>query len=677
MGLVEVRVGVDTVNDGGVDVWTDWQEVKERYDFIEGFAKQIARRPASIELSGLPAGYGFKYEIRITNAIDNAARPEINSLEMEFSPDPHANETKEEKDARMAWWREARFGMFIHWGVYAVPAGMYKGEQIPGYSEWIMLFSRIPVDEYKSYAKEFNPVHYDPQAWAALAKEAGMRYMVVTSKHHDGFALYPSAVTDWDIAGASPHGKDLIGPLAEAARAEGLKFGLYFSQSQDWIHPGGIKYRGAWDEAQRGDADTYFDEIAVPQVREILTRYQPDVLWWDTPQTITQKQADKFAALLPLVPDIITNNRLGGNYAGDTETPEQFVPPTGLADRDFEVCMTMNDAWGYKSWDHNWKSTTEIIQKLADIASKGGNFLLNISPRADGTIPEASVTRLKEVGAWMHVHGDAIYGTTASPFGRFNWGRATVKMRNDGATVYLHVFDWPEDGQLSVSGFGSEPDSVVLMDGKQPLGHTRFAANAGKGIVIALPSKPTNPHASVIQIEVSGPTDFEKVRPGQQADRNLTLEPNEACLHSNSETTLKVEMKDGKENIGNWLRDKSWIYWEFRISTPGRFKLSTEIAAVRDGAFTFQLKDIQKTEAPKRAAEDGHQIFVADEFAALPGYDKHEVAFASTGDENTFVPLELGMLEITRPGVCVLEIRPVKNHWDCTRLRAISLTPVE
>lgn len=590
------------------------------------------------------------------------------------SLDPYANETPEQKDARMAWWRDARFGMFIHWGVYAVPAGVYQGEQIPGIGEWIMS-TRIPVDEYKSYAEEFNPVNYDPEGWAALAKEAGMRYMVITSKHHDGFALYPSDVTDWDIADASPYGKDLLAPLAEAARAEGLKFGLYFSQAQDWVHPGGIKRRGVWDEAQRGDVDSYFEEIAIPQAREILTRYQPDVLWWDTPETITQAQTDKFAALLPLAPGIITNNRLGGGYMGDTETPEQFVPPTGFDDRDFEVCMTMNGTWGYKSWDHNWKSPTEIIRKLSDIASKGGNFLLNIGPKADGTIPEPSVEILKEVGAWMDVNGEAIYGTSASPFGRFPWGRSTVQPNDEGATVYLHVFDWPEDGTLNVSGFGSTPDSVVMMGGEKSLGFSSFPANAGPGIVIDLPVEPANPHATVIRVEVDGPTDFSKVRPGQQADGHLTLTPSEAYFHSNSKNAVVVEMNAGEENVGNWYQDKSWLYWEFRISEPGTFRLSSEVATPSDVVFTYQLKDIEKVERSAPADGGGHKIFSADEFATLPGYGKNEVTVPATGSEDAFVDLELGTLEIKEPGVYVLEIRPVRDHWDHTNLRAITMEP--
>jgi alpha-L-fucosidase len=586
---------------------------------------------------------------------------------------PYTDETKEQKDARMKWWREARFGMFIHWGVYAVPAGVYQGEQIPGIGEWIMS-TRIPVDEYRSYAKEFNPVHYDPQAWARLAKEAGMRYMVITSKHHDGFALFPSEVTDWDIADASPYGKDLIGPLAEAARAEGLKFGLYFSQAQDWVHPGGIKRRGVWDEKQRGDVDKYFDEIAVQQTREILERYQPDILWWDTPETTTQAQADKLAAQVSVVPGIITNNRLGGNYQGDTETPEQFIPPTGFKDRDFEVCMTMNGTWGYKSWDHNWKSTTDIIQKLCDIASKGGNFLLNIGPKADGTIPQPSIDRLKAVGKWMDVNGEAIYGTTASPFGKFLWGRSTVKMREEGATVYLHIFDWPENGKLEVPGFGSTPESAILMAGRKPLTTTPFPAGEGKGLMIDVPAEAPDSHASVIKIEVKGETDFEKVLPRQAPDGSLALVPQEAYLHSNSKNALKVERVEKIENIGNWFQDKSWVFWKFRISKPGTFKLTTEMAAVADVAFTFQLKDGEKTEAA--APSDGkHKIFVAEEFAALPGYEKSEVAVPATGGEENFKPIELGTLEVKEPGLYVLEIRPVKDQWDRTRLRTIRFVP--
>ena len=264
----------------------------------------------------------------------------------------------------MKWWREARFGMFIHWGVYSVPAGTYKDKKISGIGEWIMNNGKIPVAEYKAYAKEFNPVNYNPDEWVRLAKEAGMKYIVITSKHHDGFALFDSKVTDWDIVDATPYGKDLLKPLAQACKKHGIKLGFYYSQAQDWNHAGGAANGGHWDPAQDGDMNEYIQKIAAPQVREILTNYGDiAVLWWDTPTDMTRQRADMLQPLIELQPGIITNNRLGGGYPGDTETPEQFIPATGFKDRDWETCMTMNNTWGYKSYDNSWKPRKETDTK--------------------------------------------------------------------------------------------------------------------------------------------------------------------------------------------------------------------------------------------------------------------------------------------------------------------------
>ena len=361
------------------------------------------------------------------------------------------------KDERMEWWREARFGLFIHWGLYAVPAGEWKGERIPGISEWIMLRGKIPVKDYEAFAKDFNPVKFNADEWVKLAKDAGMKYIVITSKHHDGFAMYHSKVNKYNIVDATPFDRDPLRELEQACKKQGIRLGFYYSQAQDWHHPGGT-YRGYEENKPHWDADMkrvpfeqYVDEKAYPQVEEILKNYDIDILWWDTPYGMTEPTAEKLHSLLALKPAIVANNRLYREWKGDFSTPEQHIPPTGL-DYDWEVCMTMNTSWGYKWYDENWKSTETLVQYLTDIASKGGNFLLNVGPTAEGEIPQPSIERLKAIGQWMKVNSESIYGTTASPFFKLTWGRCTTKEHKDGTSLFLHVFDWPKDGQLAVPG---------------------------------------------------------------------------------------------------------------------------------------------------------------------------------------------------------------------------------
>ncbi len=356
------------------------------------------------------------------------------------------NVMAQSKPDRMDWWKEAKFGLFIHWGVYSVPAGVYNGKDIDGIGEWIMNRGKIPKATYQDYAKQFNPVKYNPQAWVKMAKDAGMKYLVITSKHHDGFTLFETKASKWNIVDATPYGKDLLKPLADECHKQGIRLGFYYSQAQDWNNTGGAASGGHWDKAQDGSMDDYIDKVAVPQVKEILSNYgQVDILWWDTPTDMTKERAEKFLPILAEHPNLITNNRLGGGYNGDTETPEQFVPATGFPGRNWETCMTMNDTWGFKSKDNNWKTPTVIIQTLIDIVSKGGNYLLNVGPTSEGLVPQPSIDRLAEVGKWMNVNGEAIYGTTASPFSYLPWGRCTQK----GDKLYLHIFDWPKDGKLT------------------------------------------------------------------------------------------------------------------------------------------------------------------------------------------------------------------------------------
>ncbi|MEX0641397.1 MAG: alpha-L-fucosidase [Pirellulales bacterium] len=417
-------------------------------------------------------------------------------------------ETKAERDARMGWWRDARFGMFIHWGVYSVPAGVYNGKQTGRIGEWIMHNQRISVSEYHEFAEQFNPVKYDPEAWAQLAKDAGMKYIVITSKHHDGFALFPSDVSEWDIADASPYGKDLIGPLAAAARKRGLKFGCYYSQSQDWYHPGGAKHKPPkghlplnWDSAQEGSFDDYLTKISIPQVQEILDLYQPDVLWWDTSGKTTKAQAERFLPLVATLPSLIVNNRLARPLPkGDFNSPEQEIPGTGI-EGDWETCMTMNKTWGYTSFDHDWKSVEKLLTNLIDIASKGGNYLLNVGPKADGTIPQESIDRLQAIGKWMKVNGEAIYGTTASPTLQPEWGRITKIVTDGNTTLYLHVFDWSADGKLPVR-IGNEVIECFLL--ADPNRNFEVDRSKAEGLTVSLAGEAPDEIASVVVLKVNG-----------------------------------------------------------------------------------------------------------------------------------------------------------------------------
>jgi alpha-L-fucosidase len=432
------------------------------------------------------------------------------------------------KDQRMQWWREARFGMFIHWGVYSVPAGSWNGRQIGGIGEWIMNRAKIPVAEYQTMAKQFNPVNYDPDSWVKMAKDAGMKYIVITAKHHDGFALFETKASKWNVVDATMYGKDLLKPLAEACKKYGIKLGFYYSQAQDWNNPGGSaarkptaegwanpdsviidaytkEHNGHWDPAQEKKTFAqYIDNVAVPQVKELLTNYgDVAVLWWDTPTDMTNEAATKLKSQLTLQPAIITNDRLKRpNFPGDHKTPEQRIPNLKELDgTDWETCMTMNGTWGFKSYDHNYKTPETLIRNLLDIASKGGNFLLNVGPDNLGEFPKESIDILAKMGKWMKVNGEAVYGTKASPWGLFVWGRCTSKETKDRTTLYFSVFERPADGKLVIPHLNNKVVTVVLLSDGTKL---KTSVSKERTLTIVLPSKTIDPIASVIKVTVTG-----------------------------------------------------------------------------------------------------------------------------------------------------------------------------
>ena len=420
------------------------------------------------------------------------------------------DESPERTEARLRWFREARFGLFIHWGVYAVPAGFWQGK--PTGAEWIMFQGKIPAAAYRAFARDFTAAKYDPEAWAQLAVDAGVKYVVITAKHHDGFALFDSAVSDWNAVKASGAKRDLLQPLAAAVRSRGLWFGVYYSQSQDWVNPGGGKGRGtAWDDAQTGDFDAYLAKISLPQARELVEKFHPDILWWDTEYQMTPERARPFFALVTSHPNLIHNSRLGGGVLGDFRTSEQRIPASAMLGRALEVNMTINRSWGYRSDDTDWKSAQLLIRNLSDIASKDGNYLLNVGPTAEGVIPQPEVERLLAIGRWLKVNGEAIYATRGGLYpDPLPWGRVTQRVQpGGGTTLFLHVWEWPANGHVLLPGIQQTARAGrMLADGAAVV--TQVTA---EGLLVTLPGSAPDPNVSVAALEFAGSVEIHNAAP--------------------------------------------------------------------------------------------------------------------------------------------------------------------
>jgi alpha-L-fucosidase len=545
--------------------------------------------------------------------------------------------------------------MFIHWGLYAIPAGEWKGKKIGGAGEWIQETGKIPPADYEPLQKQFNPVKFDARQWAKIAKAAGMKYIVITSKHHDGFCLWDSKLTDWDVMG-TPFKRDILKELAEACKEEGITFCFYHS-IMDWHHPDYLPRRG-YDPrpATQKDLGPYIQYLK-GQLRELTTNYgRIGVLWFDGEweNTWTHEMGlDLYNYCRTLDPKIIVNNRVDkgrqgmqgltkeGGFAGDFGTPEQEIPATGLGDADWESCMTMNDTWGFRKDDHNWKSNETLIRNLIDIASKGGNFLLNVGPTAEGRIPEASVERLAAMGKWTSVNGESIYGTAASPFKKLAWGRATRKP----GKIYLHVFDWPK-GELAVPGLKNKVQKAYALADRERALAVRQTED---GVFVALPSKPVDPIASVIVLEIQGEPQVVDAGLRQSADGALALTAAEAVVHGHS---AKYESGGGKDNIGFWTDAADYVAWEASVQKGGEFNVEITYAC----------------EPPSAGSE--FAVAVLDK--QLTG------KVESTGGWSDFKTVSLGKLKLPGSGRYTITVKPkTKPGYAVMNLKSIVLKPAK
>jgi alpha-L-fucosidase len=554
---------------------------------------------------------------------------------------------------RGAWLADSKFAMFIHWGPYSQLGGRWQGRTYYGIAEWIMNRAQISVADYEAAARSFNPTAFDAAEWVELARAAGMRHMMITAKHHDGFAMFASAASGYNIAHFTPFGRDPLRELADACAAGGLRFGCYYSQTADWHEPDAVG--NTWDfESEGRDFRQYLHAKAMPQIEELLRGYGLLAgIWFDTPGPITPEESRLLVDLVhELQPDCLVNSRIGndlGDYdsLGDQEIPR--LPRAGL----WETPDTSNDTWAYAWYDHNWKSPRQIAERLVRIVSRGGTYLLNVGPDGTGRIPEQCARILREVGRWVHAHEAAIHGASASPLALLPWGECTAR----GRTLYLHILQWPADGRLIVPGLTS-PVAQASLDGV-----ALPALTTSDGVFITLPPSRSADLIPVVTLQLAADVEANRdcfVLGGCENVLETGLAERQGCELRGVSWMEKFGDWHHAECLGGWQGADSQAAWRFRTVAPASFYLDIE--------YTCGAEDDY---AEWRVCWDGEEVTFP---LVDSGEREHRAVWG--GELPRFRIYRVGMVEFPAAGEHVLSLGPTGAAGLGVRVAGVRLTPV-